>query len=80
MKNFRFPWRASREPRNPEPRDALIELIVSAIAAGYPGGVLQKATIHDSGLITGHFVDERLNKTFEFEIKDGLFFKPSDSK
>ncbi len=80
MINFRFPWRASREQKNPEPRDALIELIVGAIAASYPGGVLQKAIIHDSGLITGHFVDERLKKTFEFEIRDGFSFKPIDTK
>jgi outer membrane lipoprotein SlyB len=77
MKNFRFQLRASREPRKPAPLDALTELVVGAIAAGYPGGILQSAIIHDSGLITGHFVDENLNKTFEFEIKDGFSFKPS---
>lgn len=77
MKNFRFPPRILREQRTPEPPDALIELIVGMIAAGYPSGVLQLATIHNSGRITGYFIDERLNKKFEFEIKDGFSFKPS---
>jgi hypothetical protein len=77
MKNFRFQLRASREPGKPAPLDALTELAVGAIAASYPDGVLQEATIHDSGLITGYLVDERLNETFEFEIKDGFSFKPS---
>jgi hypothetical protein len=77
MKYFHFLLRASREPGKHAPLDALTELVVGAIAAGYPGGILQEATIRNSGLITGRFVDERLNETFEFEIKDGFSFKPS---
>ena len=80
MKNFRFLLRASREPGKPEPLDALTELVVGAIATSYPGGILQEAVIHDSGLITGRFVDERLNETFEFEIRDGFSFNLSDTK
>ncbi len=76
MKIFRFSLRPSRGPKKPELPDALIELVVGAISAGYPGGILQEASLHDSGLITGRFVDERLNKTFEFKIKDGFSFKP----
>lgn len=59
------------------PPDAITELVVGAIAAGYPGGVLQEAILHDSGRISGRFVDEKLNKTFDFEINDGFSFKPS---
>lgn len=64
----------------PGPPDAITELIVGAIAAAYPGAVLQEAILHDSGRVTGYFVDEDLSKTFEFEINnDGFSFKPSKS-
>lgn len=56
----------------------MVKLIVNAIAAGYPGSILQEAILHDSGRITSHFVDENLSKTFEFEIgSDGFSFKLS---
>ena len=77
MEKFSFLLLTLREPRKPEPPDALVELVVGAIAAGYPGGILQEASFQDSGRIRGHFIDERLNKTFEFEIKEGFRFKPS---
>ncbi len=73
-----FPQRHSNF--QPGPPDAITELVVSAIAAGYPGGVLQEAILHDSGRVTGYFVDEDLSKTFQFEINnDGFSFKPRES-
>jgi len=71
-----FPQRHSNF--QPSPPDAITELVVGAIAASYPGGVLQEAILHDSGRISGRFVDERLNKTFDFEINDCFRFKPSE--
>lgn len=73
MKNFRL----KQHHFQPGPPDAMVELIVSAIAVGYPGGVLQEAVLHASGRITGRFLDERLNEAFDFEINDGFSFKPS---
>jgi hypothetical protein len=73
-----FPQRHSNF--QPGPPDAITELIVGAIAAAYPGAVLQEAILHDSGRVTSYFVDEDLSKTFQFEINNGGFsFKSRES-
>lgn len=64
-----FPQRSKNF--QPDPPDAMVELIVNAITAAYhPGAVLQEAILHNSGRVTGYFVDEDLSKTFQFECRN----------
>lgn len=46
-----FPQRSKNF--QPDLPDAMVELIVNAIAAAYPGAALQEAILHDSGRVTG---------------------------